>query len=92
MRILKRILRNLSICCCSNPNDYIICAYVNTYFTFCLAINYRNGCEPFRRKPLTALEPPPGLKTGVENDIFWSEMGSGFGEPGSITEYACPFC
>ena len=23
----------------------------------------------------------PGLKTGVENDIFWSEIGSGFGEP-----------
>ena len=24
----------------------------------------------------------PGLKTGVKNDIFWSERGSGFGEPG----------
>jgi len=24
----------------------------------------------------------PGLKTGVKNDIFWSEIGSGFGEPG----------
>ena len=24
----------------------------------------------------------PGLKTGVENDIFWSEIGSGFGEQG----------
>ena len=24
----------------------------------------------------------PGLKTGVENDIFWSEIGPGFGEPG----------
>ena len=23
-----------------------------------------------------------GLKTGVENDTFWSEIGSGFGEPG----------
>ena len=23
----------------------------------------------------------PGLKTGVKNDIFWSEIGSGFGEP-----------
>ena len=23
----------------------------------------------------------PVLKTGVENDIFWSEIGSGFGEP-----------
>ena len=22
----------------------------------------------------------PGLKTGVENGIFWSEIGSGFGE------------
>ena len=24
----------------------------------------------------------PGLKTGVENGMFWSEIGSGFGEPG----------
>ena len=23
-----------------------------------------------------------GLKTGVENYIFWSDIGSGFGEPG----------
>ena len=23
-----------------------------------------------------------GLKTGVENGMFWSEIGSGFGEPG----------
>ena len=23
-----------------------------------------------------------GLKTGVENNIFWYEIGSGFGEPG----------
>ena len=23
-----------------------------------------------------------GLKTGVENGKFWSEIGSGFGEPG----------
>ena len=22
------------------------------------------------------------MKTGVKNDIFWSEIGSGFGEPG----------
>ena len=24
----------------------------------------------------------PGLKTGVENAIFWSQIRSGFGEPG----------
>ena len=24
----------------------------------------------------------PGLETGVENGMFWSEIGSGFGEPG----------
>ena len=24
----------------------------------------------------------PGLKTGMENDILWSEIRSGFGEPG----------
>ena len=27
-------------------------------------------------------QPEPGVKTGVENDIFWSEMGSGLGELG----------
>jgi len=25
----------------------------------------------------------PGLKTGVGNGIFWSEIGSGFGDTGS---------
>ena len=24
-----------------------------------------------------------GLKTGVENNMFWSEIGSAFGEPGA---------
>ena len=28
------------------------------------------------------LWPPPGLKTSMENDKFWSEIGSGFGKPG----------
>ena len=32
----------------------------------------------------------PGLKTGVENDIFWSETGSGFGEPGGATPPKIP--
>ena len=27
----------------------------------------------------------PVLKTGMENYIFWSEIGSGLGEPGSST-------
>ena len=26
----------------------------------------------------------PGLKTGDKNDIFWSEIVSGFGGPGGI--------
>ena len=26
----------------------------------------------------------PGLKTGMENYIFWSEIGSGFDEPGGL--------
>ena len=26
-----------------------------------------------------------GLKTGVENGMFWPEIGSGFGEPGMPT-------
>ena len=28
----------------------------------------------------------PGLKTGVESDIFWSEIGSGFGKPGGTPQ------
>ena len=32
----------------------------------------------------------PGLKTDVENDIFWSEIGSGFGEPGSTAPPRIP--
>ena len=27
---------------------------------------------------------------GVENDIFWSEIGSGFGEPGGTTPPIIP--
>ena len=32
----------------------------------------------------------PGLKTGVENDIFWSQIGSGFGEPGGTPPQQFP--
>ena len=32
----------------------------------------------------------PGLKTGVENDIFWSEIRSRFGEPGSTSPPRIP--
>ena len=31
-----------------------------------------------------------GLKTDVENDIFWSEIGSGFGEPGGTAPPRIP--
>ena len=31
-----------------------------------------------------------GLKIGVENDIFWSEIGSGFGEPGGTSPPGVP--
>ena len=31
-----------------------------------------------------------GLKTGLENDTFWSEIGSGFGEPGGTTQPRIP--
>ena len=30
------------------------------------------------------------LKTGVENDIFWSEIRSGFGEPGGTPHREFP--
>ena len=32
----------------------------------------------------------PGLKTGVENDIFWSEIRSRFEEPGSTSPPRIP--
>ena len=32
----------------------------------------------------------PGLKTGVENDNFWSEIGSRFGEPGGTSPPRIP--
>ena len=32
----------------------------------------------------------PGLKTGVENAIFWSQIGSGFGEPGGTPHQQFP--
>ena len=31
------------------------------------------------------LWPPPGLKKGVENKLFWSEIRSEFGEPGGTS-------
>ena len=30
------------------------------------------------------------LKTGLENDIFWSEIESGFGEPGGTPHQEFP--
>ena len=41
--------------------------------SFCCCSNLSNNGIIFQR---------PGLKTGVKNDIFWSQIGSGFGEPG----------
>ena len=38
--------------------------------------------NPVRNDNINSTE-RPGLKTGAENWIFWSEIGSGFGEPGS---------
>ena len=32
----------------------------------------------------------PGLKTGVENDIFWSEIRSRFEEPGGTSPPRIP--
>ena len=48
---------------------------LNNFFVFRsnLCINYNI---------ISALR--PGLKTGMENYIIWSEIGSGFGEPGGI--------
>jgi len=32
----------------------------------------------------------PGLKTGMENGIFWSEIGSGFGDAGGTPPSKIP--
>ena len=32
-----------------------------------------------------------GLKTGLKNEIFWSEIGSGFGEPGGTPPPRIPW-
>ena len=49
---------------------------------FCLRSNLNND------KIISAHR--PGLKTGVENYIFWSERGSGFGEPGGTSPPRIP--
>ena len=57
-------------------NDDIIFAYVNMYVEFFEVFLTSSRSENefgFLR---------PALKTGVENDIFCSEIGSWFGEPG----------
>ena len=33
----------------------------------------------------------PGLKTGVKNDIIWSEKGSGFAEPAGTSTSAISY-
>ena len=46
-----------------------------------LKLNFKNRFQA--RKVLGCFEKrTPGLKTGMENGTFWSEIGSGFGEPG----------
>ena len=50
---------------------------------FCLCSNLESNDNM-----ISALR--PGLKTGVENYIFWSEIGSGFGEPGGTPQPRIP--
>lgn len=40
----------------------------------------------WKRKPAHRQMVWPGLKTGMENYLFWSEIGTGFGELGELTE------
>ena len=47
---------------------------------FCLKARSQKGCG-FSRS---------GLKTGVENDIVWSEIGSGLGEVGGTSPPGIP--
>ena len=51
--------------------------------SFCWRSNLSNICIIFVHViRMLHFVTTPGLKTEVENDIFWSEMWSGFGEEG----------
>ena len=49
-------------------------------------IDFKKSCLSFS----SLILPIPSLKTGVENNIFQSEIGSGFGEPGSTPHQKFP--
>ena len=62
-----------------------VCDFEMDFKNFCLRSNLSNDNISSAERP--GLKTGSGfqwcgLKTGVENDIFWSEIGSGFGEPG----------
>ena len=60
-----------SFCWPSNLNDdYVIYTFVNLYVAFVTNSSSGNGYGVWR----------PGVKTGVVNDNFWSEIGSEFEE------------
>ena len=49
-------------------------------------IDFKKSCLSFS----SLILPIPSLKTGVENNIFQSEIGSGFGEPSSTPHQKFP--
>ena len=50
---------------------------------FCCCSNLSNNDNFLKASPENEYGfKRPGLKTGVNNDIFWSEIGSEFGKPG----------
>ena len=70
-----------SFCWPSNlSNDYVIYTFVNMYVVFVTNSRSGNGYGFWR----------PGVKTGVVNDIFWSETGSEFEELGGTPHQEFP--
>ena len=68
-----------------NTKESVICEFEMDFKkSFCWRSNLSNICIIFVQviRMLRFVTCTPGLKTGVENDIFWSEMWSGFGVEG----------
>ena len=61
-------------------NSSFVAVLIKVMMTQFLKARSENGCG-FQR---------PSLKTGVKSDIFWSKIGSGFGEPGGTPSPRIP--
>ena len=71
-----------------SKKESLICEFEMDFKkSFCWRSNLSNGdiISVLCKHECYVLSPPPGLKTGVEIDIFWSVIRSEFGEPGGTS-------